>query len=219
MKNQNKENKAKRMMNQRTNKMIQKAEKSMKLTQVMLFSVFFILFATNVQAEQDILKYKIRKEIVKQNGILVSQPKSFDKAVSRILNINKIKTLEDYSKWLKKNIKYQKDSSKDVWATPQETLNKKEGDCEDFAFLTAEVLRGLGYDPHFYALVREGEAHAICVFKKDGFYYWFDNATLKKTNARNVRDFARLITQQYDFLQLSELNTQTQSWTTLYRRS
>ncbi len=174
------------------------------------------MFAGSSRA--DTLPFTVRHEIVREDGVLVSRPKPLDKEIARIVESNNFESLEAYSQWLGENVHYRKDESRDVWADPQETLKKRGGDCEDFAFLNFEVLKVLGYQPRFFALVREGEAHAICVFKKDGFYMWFDNATLKKTDARDLREFAESVTKRHNFLKLSELNIGTRGWETVYRR-
>ena len=198
--------------------------KETKINQIIGFFMTFLvvfssLFLIQANAAEENLQYTIRHEVIQSNGVLVSQPKRIDKTIDFILKTNRISTLEDYSKWLKANIEYTPDNRDDIWTDPAETLKRRQGDCEDFAFLTAEVLKGLGYQPRFLALVREGEAHAICVFKKDGYYMWFDNTTLKSTTAKTLKDFAKEVTSKYNFLQLSELNTHDHSWKTLYRKS
>lgn len=74
------------------------------------------------------------------------------------------------SRWMIANLQYQ-DEEIDYWKTPEETLFDKGGDCEDFAILSMTILRDLGYEAHFVALLprEEGKAgHAICIFKYKG---------------------------------------------------
>jgi len=216
MKNRNKQNRANKMNRENKKNMI----KQVKIANIIsIFVIFLASFSLNTAEAEETLKYTVRHEVIQSNGVLASQPRKADRAIDFIIKTNKISSLEDYSKWLKANIRYNEDGSDDVWADPEETIKRRKGDCEDFTLLTAEVLRGLGYKPHFLALVREGEAHAICVFKKDGVYMWFDNTTLKTSEARTLRDFAREVINKYKFLKMAELNQHDYSWKTVYKKS
>lgn len=54
-------------------------------------------------------------------------------------------TFEQHWKWVSSNITYKSDKDNygvaDYWATPQETLKRKAGDCEDFAILLQSKLK------------------------------------------------------------------------------
>lgn len=55
----------------------------------------------------------------------------------------------------------------DHWATPEETIEKGQGDCEDFAILVCSILRSMGLD----AWVVHGIDHAwVRVFSSDGLF-------------------------------------------------
>jgi hypothetical protein len=53
------------------------------------------------------------------------------------------------AEWLRFNIRYESDienyGDSDYWQFPTETLQRRSGDCEDFAFLAASLLRAKGY--------------------------------------------------------------------------
>ena len=111
--------------------------------------------------------------------------------VLTFLNENALYTIDQYARWLEKNIVYKADESTDRWADPLETLRKRSGDCEDFAFLSAEVLRTFGYQPLVLAVGRGQNAHVICIFKRQNVYYAFDNNQLNKTNQTSLEAMAR----------------------------
>lgn len=104
----------------------------------------------------------------------------------------KLYSPEKISKWLIQNIEYKSDEELynkiEYWQTPLETISKKAGDCEDFAFLTQELLNQIGIFSEvvmmedFYF-----EGHAICICKWRDSYYIFDNGYLwidnKKLNS------------------------------------
>jgi hypothetical protein len=66
---------------------------------------------------------------------LTSIPDPLDMRILKIISKENIRCLQDYALWLKKNFQYKKDEGKDHWASPDETLDLRKGDCEDFAFL------------------------------------------------------------------------------------
>jgi len=109
---------------------------------------------------------------------------------------------------LKKNVKYRKDDGTDIWSLPDETLTRKYGDCEDFAFLNAAFLRVLGYKPKVMAIIggirRTG--HAICALRRGDHYLWFDNAELKKIPAVSIEEFTKHIFRRYACLGLFEID-------------
>lgn len=166
--------------------------------------------------------FKIRQENYETNGVLVSRPKSIDEKMLNVIRLNDIQNLKDYSQWLEDNITYVKDGAIDSWSKPVETLKRKRGDCEDFTLLTSAVVRLFGYKPKFIAFIqakRPDKGHAICVFKKNGYYVWFDNATLKQTKTKTLEEFAQLILSEEDYSEMRELNVETKEWEVVYERS
>lgn len=154
----------------------------------------------------------IGQDAYRVGAVLISEPNQTEAMILEMLNANGIKLLEDYTEWLKENIEYKKDEGDDIWTMPEETLKRKYGDCEDFAFLNAAVLNTLGFRPKVLgvngARVLTGNLtgnHAICVFEKDGRYLYFDNEKLKTTEASSIEEFARHIFVHYNCYSISEL--------------
>ena len=191
---------------------------------VLLLTVWFSLFpkACAQARENDpilIKRFHVSQEKFSQNGVLVSRPKAIDQRIVELIAANRISTLEDYAAWLKKNMLYAKDVDLDQWSTPESFLNTRTGDCEDYAFLTLAVARVLGYEPQLIALVHaNGRGHAICVFQDNGYIVWFDNARLIKTPYRSFPEFARSMTQDFDYSRLLKLNTSTSRWQLVYNK-
>ena len=42
---------------------------------------------------------------------------------------------------------------------------------------------------------------------------------MKETKARTLQEFAKVVTDEHDYDAMSELNPETKSWTTLYKKS
>jgi predicted transglutaminase-like cysteine proteinase len=94
--------------------------------------------------------------------------------------------LQAVNRWVNRNITYGEDraiwSQRDYWATAQETLNKRRGDCEDLAILKYQILVALGVDREdlFLTLARDlvrNADHAVLIVRQRGTYYLLDNAT------------------------------------------
>ena len=135
----------------------------------------------------------------------ISRSPLLKKRVADFLERHDIETLDSYALWLKKNVRYKADLFGDSWSSPEETLKRRRGDCEDFAFLSEEVLSQLGYEPYVIAFMRRdtGDWHAICAFKEEGLYNYFDNFNLVKTRTESLECLTRLIGAKSDLLILS----------------
>ncbi len=91
-----------------------------------------------------------------------------------------VKTVTELDYWLDK-IKYISDD-KDYWQTPEETLNRGKGDCDDFARLALDILVRIRKRDDVRFIIYAGynskdkyNAHAVCVFPYYGSYSVFSN--------------------------------------------
>lgn len=208
-------------MNKRENKAIEMSSKReqgiLKITFFLIFSVIFLCKSAPVSADlmsketEDIgfvSSIVIRQEMRKADSISIIRPVAVDLKILNIINTEGIKSLRDYEQWLQKNIKYRRDDGTDVWSLPDETLRRKYGDCEDLAFLNVAFLRVAGYQPKAMGLLRKRgrKGHAICVFKKSGYYLWFDNTKLNKTSATSMDEFAKYILRTSSYAKLFKIN-------------
>ena len=169
--------------------------------------------------------FHIRNERVQHDNVLVSRPHKMDSTIFGFLVSNKIRTLQDYSHWLNENIEYHEEPFPDPWIGPEALLASRRGDCEDYALLTMNVMRVLGFQPKVLALVRinrNGQivrSHAICVVKSKTGYLWFDNGELKEAQVGDLPQLAELLMQEFNYTQTAELNMQTMAWTILYEKA
>jgi len=116
--------------------------------------------------------------LVYAKPLSVIQPPTLEEmSVQSFLLTHNIQSIEEYSVWLKENIEYKSDSDLDTWSTPLETLRRGYGDCEDMAFLSAEVLKHFGYQYKILAAGRASFAHVFTIFVKNGQLHVFDNNT------------------------------------------
>jgi len=188
-----------------------------------LMVLFILLFSSAVGSASCAAifagDYTIRQEITRLGSVLVARPSEIDTQIAGFLGTHDIKTPDEYAMWLAKNISYRADAAGDIWSSPKETLNRLYGDCEDYAFLSAAVLRVLGYESKIMVLGTSGQDHAICVFEKDGHYLWFDNKELRRTDIFTMRKFGEYIFKKYACSRISEINVETKQCSVLYIKS
>ena len=77
-------------------------------------------------------------------------------------------------------------------------------------------MRLLGYEPIIFAMETPRYGHAVCAFKKDGYFFYFDNTTLRITSAETPADMAVMFYRKYHFTKLMFLDSQTKA-ARLYR--
>ncbi len=88
--------------------------------------------------------------------------------------------------WVNNNIEYKKDKYGDIWKLPQETLDDKNGDCEDMALLLMGIMN---YQKNIKSnlVVIEGRtknvSHAIVEFNKI-YYDCTSGTTFKKPKTK-----------------------------------
>ncbi len=188
---------------------------------VNLFIVAIIVFNVNVTeafgSHGTILAtgmdYNVRQETFKAGSVFVSRPAAADVMITNILSGNNIRSIEDYERWLNANISYKRDGASDEWISPEDMIVRRSGDCEDYAFLNEAILNVMGYETMIMIVGYDREDHAICVFKKDGNYYCFDNGKLIATEARTVEDFAGHLFAKYEGKYLAEFDPNTKERT------
>jgi predicted transglutaminase-like cysteine proteinase len=137
--------------------------------------------------------------------------------IPSFLKANTIENLEDYISWLQENISYASDATEDRWADPLDTLNFRSGDCEDIAFLNAEVLKSFGFEARVLAYGHDKEAHVICLFIKDGKYYIFDNTQFyRDITSPSLKEIFHFLASKHQARYLLELSLKDKNFKVLY---
>lgn len=105
-------------------------------------------------------------------------------------SISSINTPQDLVNWFSKEFSYKWEII-DNWKTPQETINSKEGDCEDFAILASVALSRMGIANDILVIKFKdlNLAHCICIWKgKDGTYKFISNRKLQNTGKYKIKE-------------------------------
>lgn len=76
----------------------------------------------------------------------------------------------------------------DRWQSPEDFLQRRVGDCEDYALLAQELLRRNGIEAYVFSLFGpEGYAHTVSVFvDEDGRYNVINQGTLRRYRASSL---------------------------------
>ncbi len=101
-----------------------------------------------------------------------------------------VNTPQALADWLSTEFTYRFEIT-DRWQDPQETIDSKEGDCEDFAALASKILWGLGISNDILVVkFRDLKiAHAICAWKdKSGKYSFISNRELFRTGEGEIEN-------------------------------
>ena len=72
--------------------------------------------------------------------------------------------------------------------TPDETMRRRTGDCEDFALLSRAVLKDLGITSDVVIIkFREiNVMHAVCIFRRGATFSFISNKEILRTRGRSV---------------------------------
>lgn len=82
----------------------------------------------------------------------------------------------------------------DYWQTPEESLRRGEGDCEDYALLAQEVLRRQGLEAFAFSIYGQGGyAHTVCVFRDGPFYHVINQDRVLRVQARSLEELSGLL--------------------------
>lgn len=141
--------------------------------------------------------------------------------IKELLRQNRIRTIEDYAQWLGSHIQYVRDTGQaDNWAKPMETLLKRQGDCEDFSLLSAEVLRIFGHRPRVLVVAEDGFSHAFTVFRDQGRYVVLDNEKIIRTRTKSFDELTHKFRKNEKTKYILELMShRKQDSRVLYKRS
>ncbi len=90
------------------------------------------------------------------------------------------------NRWVNRSITYGEDRAiwgrRDYWATADQTLARRRGDCEDLAILKYHMLSALGVDPQdmYLTLARDlarNADHAVLIVRQGNHFFLLDNST------------------------------------------
>jgi len=101
-----------------------------------------------------------------------------------------VRTPQELSEWFGREFTYRFELG-DQWQGPQETVDSKEGDCEDFAFLVSAMLGDWGIANDVIIIEFRGLSikHAICAWKEEnGTYSFISNKKLYRSGRRSLKE-------------------------------
>lgn len=85
-----------------------------------------------------------------------------------------VSSIDEAMKWCSDNIEYKNDkevwNQSDYWQTPQETYDKRTGDCEDYCILFMQLVYELGYESELKIILKTNDNYHAIV-KVENIYY------------------------------------------------
>ena len=118
-------------------------------------------------------------------------------------------TPEQLALFLHKNVFFQEDvrlfGLADYWQDPEEFLDRRKGDCEDYALLAQAVLLHQGQEAFVFSLYGEqGYAHTVCVFVEKGCYNVINQDRVIRYHAKSLEDLATYLYPQWNWGAVAE---------------
>lgn len=143
-----------------------------------------------------------------------------------IKEMDKLKTINDY---VNKNIRYTTDieawSQIDYWATPLETFNNSNGDCEDFAIAKYYALKKSGisskklrlvYVRYFDSLEQKSLAHMVISYSDNNKIMILDNLMSEIKSSEERKDLTPVFSFNdeaiYTELNSNKINKSLSKW-------
>jgi len=153
----------------------------------------------------------IRKSLALILAVILICPAGYSQMQALLLNpsLVKIHSPEDLSKYMRKNFKFVEDDKNfgktDYWQSPQEMLDLKKGDCEDFALFADAALKELGFESYVISIYGKNRfAHTVTVFKQDGKYRVLNDGKLYKYDTDKIDEVLTKIESQWIWAAFTE---------------
>ena len=106
-------------------------------------------------------------------------------------NNPKFNNIKEACEWINNNIKYKKENGNN-WKLPQETLDDKNGDCEDMAILLMAIMEyQKGYESELIIVKLDNNIYHAIVLWKDKYY--------DCTSGKTIGNKDYTITEKYDY--------------------
>ncbi|MFA6601088.1 MAG: transglutaminase-like domain-containing protein [Candidatus Omnitrophota bacterium] len=108
-----------------------------------------------------------------------------------------LKSPEAVAQYLWRNFAFEKDQRQfgveDLWQSPDQFLETRKGDCEDFSLFAYEILKMNGIKAFVFNVYGNGFGHSVCVFMENGRYNLIDGGTVTRLDAADLQTVAESI--------------------------
>ncbi|MBI4115463.1 MAG: transglutaminase-like cysteine peptidase [Candidatus Omnitrophica bacterium] len=117
---------------------------------------------------------------------------------------SQLQTPEAIQKFMGKHFVYVEDQTlfgqDEYWQSPEEMLERKQGDCEDYALFAEAILKKNGYRTFIFSVYWEDDAHTVAVFEKEGKWGIFDLDDLRYLKGDSIEDLGKAIKHDWSYL-------------------
>ena len=127
----------------------------------------------------------------------VAKAQLLDSNLSLSILAQQLQTPDQIARYMWRNFAFEEDQrnfgTEDHMQSPEEFLQTRKGDCEDFARFAYELLKMNGVDAFIMNIYGGQYAHSICVFKENGNYQAIDGTNVRRYNAKHLNDLSSQI--------------------------
>ncbi|MEW6679658.1 MAG: hypothetical protein AB1297_01375 [bacterium] len=148
-----------------------------------------ILFSFGIEGEKEPLFRKTDKQV---KGILQTQDMSYLQGKGFEETIANLTTPEKVASYVRQFFTYQR-NEKYVPQTPEETFNKKGGDCDDQARFVAYTLKRQGYSAYVLTYGARIVTHGITAYKDKGGWNAIEYGKIFYANAEDIDELLSMI--------------------------
>lgn len=172
-----------------------------------------LFFSSLVYAENAILvRADDTSEILQSTNIATKKnTPQLNNEIRGFLQQNRINSLEDYTAWLKENMRYQQGKFESPWESWQATIKRGFGDCKNLSVLSSNVLKYFGYKPLILGYKNAEGGHMFTAFYKDGTLSIFDNTDYTATQLKDFNEMGAYLYRKYDVDNLFEIDIESKT--------
>ena len=125
-----------------------------------------------------------------------------DRSLSFANLVIELKTPEKIARYMWKNFVFEEDrrqfGREEYWQSPDEFMDTRRGDCEDFAIFANEALKRNGMTSFILNIYGSRYSHTICVFSENGRYGAIDGSKIIRSKSSNLKDLISRIQPFWD---------------------
>ena len=106
-------------------------------------------------------------------------------------------------KFMKQNFTYVTDhqlfGQDEYWQSAEEMLERRRGDCEDYALFAEAILSRNEYQVFILSVYWDNDAHTVAVFEQDGRWGILNLDQLRYTKASSIAELSNTVRQNWSY--------------------
>ena len=124
------------------------------------------------------------------------------------LVVAQIHSPEELVKFMRSELRFVEDralfSIEDYWQSPEQLLDLRAGDCEDYALLAQAVLRSMGMEAYTISIYGGEYAHTVAIFRDSKGFQLINEDRLYRVNAASLEDAIDSLHEDWEWAAIAE---------------